>query len=124
MPLARLGDYEHSRVWLNDYDLIRELTGLEPTARLAQLHLLDEGPGIPEEIQTRIFDPFFTTKAPGKGTGLGLSISHSIVTRKHEGKIRVDFLRGFTRFTVRLPVDSAGMRETEETTPARQSTGG
>jgi len=31
----------------------------------------DEGPGVPDEIQSRIFDPFFTTKPPGQGTGLG-----------------------------------------------------
>ena len=30
------------------------------------------GPGIPEEIQSRIFKPFFTTKDVGEGTGLGL----------------------------------------------------
>lgn len=32
----------------------------------------DNGPGIPEEIQSRIFKPFFTTKDVGEGTGLGL----------------------------------------------------
>jgi two-component system C4-dicarboxylate transport sensor histidine kinase DctB len=39
---------------------------------------IDNGPGVPKEVQKRIFDPFFTTKEMGKGTGLGLSISHQI----------------------------------------------
>lgn len=49
----------------------------------------DDGPGIPQEQQTKLFDPFFTTKAVGKGTGLGLSICHGIVT-SHCGRIWVE----------------------------------
>jgi signal transduction histidine kinase len=65
----------------------------------------DNGPGIPKDIQSRIFDPFFTTKEPGKGTGLGLSISHSIITERHKGEIAVESRPGFTRFTVKLPIE-------------------
>ncbi len=36
------------------------------------LSVVDEGPGIPEEIRHRVGDSFFTTKS--KGTGLGLAI--------------------------------------------------
>lgn len=38
------------------------------------IHILDNGPGIPAEMQTQIFEPFFTTK--DKGTGLGLAIAY------------------------------------------------
>lgn len=41
----------------------------------------DNGPGIPEIIQSRIFEPFFTTKRQNKGTGLGLSVSRGIVRK-------------------------------------------
>ena len=51
------------------------------------LKILDDGPGIPEEILGKIFDPFFTTKDVGLGTGLGLSISHDIIVNKHNGMI-------------------------------------
>ncbi len=53
------------------------------------VHLIveDNGPGVPEHLQSKIFEPFFTTKDVGAGTGLGLSIAHSIAT-EHEGKIR------------------------------------
>src|SRR6185295_3457295 len=36
------------------------------------VEIIDDGPGIPENIRPRILEPFFTTKPPGKGTGLGL----------------------------------------------------
>ena len=51
------------------------------------VEITDNGPGIPEEIQSRILEPFFTTKAPGQGTGLGLHISHDIVANRHHGQI-------------------------------------
>jgi PAS domain S-box-containing protein len=65
----------------------------------------DDGPGIPEENQSRIFDPFFTTKGPGKGTGLGLNISRNLVVQKHQGQVSVKSRPGETCFAVRLPID-------------------
>lgn len=64
----------------------------------------DNGPGIPEEIQSKLFSPFFTTKPVGKGTGLGLNISYKII-EKHGGDITVYSHPGRTRFSVRLPVN-------------------
>jgi signal transduction histidine kinase len=71
------------------------------------VEISDNGPGIPESVQSRIFDPFFTTKPQGKGTGLGLSTSYSIVTEKHKGTISVESRPGFTLFRVRLPIEPA-----------------
>ena len=68
------------------------------------VEIVDNGPGMPEKIQSRIFEPFFTTKPPGKGTGLGLHISHDIVANRHHGQLLVDSKPGETKFKVVLPV--------------------
>jgi two-component system, cell cycle sensor histidine kinase and response regulator CckA len=65
------------------------------------IRFIDNGPGIPKEIQQKIFDPFFTTKKAG--TGLGLATSYSIITR-HGGLIDVESEPGKgATFTVVLP---------------------
>jgi signal transduction histidine kinase len=66
----------------------------------------DNGPGIPEQIQSRIFDPFFTTKGVGDGTGLGLDIAYRII-KKIKGLISVKSVPGDTRFEVRIPIKPA-----------------
>lgn len=40
------------------------------------LHVVDDGPGIPPELQGQLFEPFFTTHADG--TGLGLYIAREL----------------------------------------------
>src|SRR5579864_43248 len=67
------------------------------------VEFVDNGPGIPAEIQTKIFDPFFTTKPMGEGTGLGLDTVYRIV-RKHRGNVSFVSRRGYTCFRVRLPI--------------------
>ena len=63
--------------------------------------VVDNGPGIPAEIQDQIFEPLFTTKA--KGTGLGLAIVANLVER-HQGKIQVLSPPGQgTEFRIELP---------------------
>ena len=49
-----------------------------------ELHVIDNGPGAPEDVIKNMFNPFYTTKE--KGTGLGLAISQSLA-RKLNGKI-------------------------------------
>lgn len=49
--------------------------------------VLDNGPGIPEDIQEKIFIPFFTTRQDG--SGIGLSLSRQIM-RAHGGSIKVN----------------------------------
>ena len=65
----------------------------------------DNGNGIPQKIIDKIFQPFFTTKPTGQGTGLGLSMSYDIVTKSHQGEIKVETKEGEgTVFIVDLPV--------------------
>jgi signal transduction histidine kinase len=66
--------------------------------------IIDSGPGISPEVQSRIFEPFFTTKPVGQGTGLGLEISQRIIENRHGGSISVHSSPGETRFQVALPL--------------------
>ncbi len=74
----------------------------------AEIAVTDTGTGIPEAIRTRIFDPFFTTKEVGKGTGQGLSLAHTLIVKKHSGKIwfETELGRG-TTFFIQLPIKAA-----------------
>ncbi len=69
------------------------------------VEIVDNGPGIPPEIQGHMFEPFFTTKSVGTGTGLGLVISNRIVGDRHGGEIEFESKPGETRFKVRLPIN-------------------
>lgn len=69
------------------------------------VEIVDNGPGIPPDVQSRMFEPFFTTKSVGSGTGLGLVISNRIVADRHGGEIEFDSKPGETRFKVRLPIN-------------------
>ena len=53
------------------------------------ISVIDNGNGIPKKVIEKIFQPFFTTKPTGEGTGLGLSMSYEIVTKGHNGELKV-----------------------------------
>ncbi len=70
------------------------------------VEIQDTGTGIKKEHMESIFNPFFTTKEVGKGTGQGLTLSHSIITQKHNGRIRVESQEGEgTTFFIELPIE-------------------
>ena len=66
--------------------------------------IIDNGPGIPDDIRDKIFEPFFTTKEIGKGTGLGLDIVQGII-KHHNGSVKVHSGPGRTEFSVCLPLE-------------------
>ncbi len=69
----------------------------------------DNGPGIPQNVESKIFDPFYTTKPVGIGTGLGLSISHGIIT-EHGGSIRFEQAEGGgAAFQIELPTGTGAL---------------
>jgi signal transduction histidine kinase len=75
---------------------------------IAKATVIDEGPGIPEEMRDHIFDKFTQVDASDTrsigGTGLGLNISKSIV-KQHGGEINFDSKPGAgTQFFFTLPV--------------------
>jgi signal transduction histidine kinase len=76
----------------------------EQDHQFARVSIIDNGPGIPEDIRRNIFDPFFTTKGIGKGTGLGLDVVTRIVQGQHHGTVKVNSVPGRTEFVVCLPI--------------------
>jgi two-component system OmpR family sensor kinase len=82
---------------------------LKCEGQLAELSVVDEGPGIPEEELSRIFERFYRrdpsrNRNKGSGAGLGLSIAYWI-TRHHGGDIRVESSVGEgTTFVISLPL--------------------
>ena len=78
--------------------------------RQTSISIHDNGPGIPDAIQSLIFDPFFTTKEVGKGTGLGMSISYQIITEKHGGTLTLQSTAETgTTFTILIPTHSSAV---------------
>ncbi|MBV9303695.1 MAG: cyclic nucleotide-binding domain-containing protein [Acidobacteriaceae bacterium] len=77
----------------------------------AVVEVEDNGPGIPQEIQSRIFEPFFTTKPIGEGTGLGLDAVYRITTA-HRGNVSFESRPGETRFVVRIPLAKSAEAKT------------
>lgn len=65
------------------------------------LRLIDNGPGIPEAIQSNFFEPF-VTQGKKEGTGLGTAIAKSIVDA-HHGEINFETGPQGTTFTIKLP---------------------
>jgi signal transduction histidine kinase len=86
------------------YPLIQICTELV-NDQLIVIRIVDNGSGIPKNIQNQLFDPFFTTKPVGKGTGLGLSISYQIIVEKHGGQLHYNSKVGEgTEFIITLPI--------------------
>jgi signal transduction histidine kinase len=116
VPRIEANGSELNQVWTNLIDnAIDAIAGQGeltlrafPAENVITVDVIDDGPGIPQEIQPRIFEPFFTTKAPGVGTGLGLHIAYNIVVHKHRGQIQVASKPGETRLRVVLPIRLAG----------------
>lgn len=70
-----------------------------------EVHVKDNGTGIPQKALDKIFQPFFTTKPTGQGTGLGLSLSYDIV-KAHGGEIKVTTAENKgTEFIISIPVN-------------------
>ena len=82
--------------------IARQVTLAKRRFKLAlELQVIDNGPGIPEEIRDRIFYPLVSGR--DGGSGLGLSLAQSFI-EQHQGMIEVDSRPGRTCFTILLPI--------------------
>ena len=64
------------------------------------LHVIDNGPGIPEDISERIFFPLVSGREGG--SGLGLTLAQTFV-QQHQGFIACESRPGYTDFHIQIP---------------------
>ena len=84
--------------------IARQVTLAKHRHRLAVvIQIIDNGPGIPQELKDKIFYPLVSGRA--EGHGLGLTLAQDFVNQ-HHGTIEFDSEPGRTCFTVMLPVPS------------------
>jgi two-component system, NtrC family, sensor kinase len=70
------------------------------------IKIRDNGLGIPARALDKIYQPFFTTKPAGEGTGLGLSLSYDIITKSHQGEMKVSTKEGeYAEFNIFIPLN-------------------
>ncbi|UYM18829.1 nitrogen regulation protein NR(II) [Endozoicomonas euniceicola] len=82
--------------------VIRQFTIANERCRLVcNIRIIDNGPGIPEDMIENIFYPMISSRA--EGTGLGLPMAQSIISQ-HKGLIECDSKPGRTCFNVYIPI--------------------
>ena len=80
----------------------RQVTLGKQRFRLAlELHVEDNGPGVPENIRDRIFYPLVSGREGG--SGLGLTLAQTFVTQ-HQGTIDCESVPGRTLFKITMPL--------------------
>jgi two-component system, NtrC family, nitrogen regulation sensor histidine kinase GlnL len=81
---------------------VRQITILRQRHRLAlELQVVDDGPGVPDEIRDRIFSPLVSGREGG--SGLGLSLAQTFV-QYHHGVVEFESRPGRTTFRILLPL--------------------
>ena len=69
---------------------------------VARVEIIDNGPGIPSELQDTLFYPMVSGRPDG--TGLGLAITQNIISQ-HQGLIECESHAGHTAFSIYLPLE-------------------
>ncbi|NIU63631.1 MAG: nitrogen regulation protein NR(II) [Pseudomonas stutzeri] len=69
---------------------------------VARIEIIDNGPGIPAELQNTLFYPMVSGRPDG--TGLGLAITQNIISQ-HQGLIECESHPGHTVFSIFLPLE-------------------
>ena len=82
--------------------IARQVTFGKQRYRLAlELHVIDNGPGVPDSIKDRIFYPLVSGREGG--SGLGLTLAQTFV-QQHHGLIECDSVPGRTDFKILIPL--------------------
>ena len=80
----------------------RQITVSKQRFRLAlELHVIDNGPGVPESLKDRLFSPLVSGR--DGGSGLGLYLAQTFV-QQHQGLIECESVPGWTDFKIVIPL--------------------
>jgi len=82
--------------------IARQVTLTKQRHKLAlELHVIDNGPGVPEEIKDRLFSPLVSGREGG--SGLGLNLAQTFI-QQHHGLIEFESVPGRTDFKILIPL--------------------
>ncbi|MFM9990024.1 MAG: nitrogen regulation protein NR(II) [Burkholderiaceae bacterium] len=82
--------------------IARQVTfGMQRYRLALELHVIDNGPGIPESIKDRLFFPLVSGR--DGGSGLGLNLAQTFV-QQHHGLIECESEPGQTDFKILIPL--------------------
>ena len=101
--LQASADIEECRITVRSRSQRQFTVGTQLHRLVCRVDIIDNGPGIPSELQPSVFAPMVTGRADG--TGLGLSIAQSII-HLHGGSLECESCPGETRFTFYLPLEN------------------
>lgn len=95
---------EHTAVMQIRTRVSRQVTYSKHRYKLAlELHIIDNGPGIPEDMQERIFYPLVSGR--DGGSGLGLTLAQTFI-HNHQGFIECMSQPGHTDFAIYIPLST------------------
>jgi two-component system nitrogen regulation sensor histidine kinase GlnL len=102
LALSAQSDLRQGRITLRTRTVRQFTIGHCRHRLVTKIEIIDNGPGIPPELQETIFYPMVSGRADG--TGLGLAITQNIISQ-HQGLIECESHPGNTVFSIFLPLE-------------------
>ena len=69
---------------------------------MAEVRIIDDGPGVPRDIRRTLFEPGITTKRGG--WGIGLALSRRVIEDAHRGGLVLEPTERGASFLIRIPL--------------------
>ena len=104
--LSTQSDLRLGRISLRTRTLRQFTIGHTRHRLVVKMEIIDNGPGIPQDMQETIFYPMVSGRPDG--TGLGLAITQNIISQ-HQGLIECESHPGHTVFSIFLPLEQGAM---------------
>jgi two-component system nitrogen regulation sensor histidine kinase GlnL len=92
----------HAKVTVRTRIARQVMLHLRQHRMVAEIAVIDNGPGVPEDIRDKVFHPLVTAREGG--TGLGLSLAQDLL-QQHGGLIEMESKPGHTEFRLLIPLE-------------------